>query len=728
MFLASVSTILGAILFLRFGYAVAHVGLWGTLGIILLGHLVTIPTVLAVSEIATNRRVAGGGAYYIVSRSFGPSIGGAIGIALYLSQAISVAFYLVAFAEAFEPAREWAAGAYGLDPDPRWVSLPATVLMVALILTKGADLGVRLLWIVSAILAASIGAFLLGSGPESIRPDGLNLTTRIQDSDSFGTVFATCFPAFTGMIAGLGLSGDLRNPGKSIPVGTISATLTGMVVYTLVAVKLAQSATPEALGADQFVMAQIALWGPAIHIGLAAAALSSALGSILVAPRTLQALARDNVLPTPKLNRILEAGRGPGNEPVVATYASSAIAVVFVALGSVDFIAQILSMFFMVTYGALCTVSFLEYFAGNPSYRPTFHSRWYLSLIGALMCGVMMIQMNVLYALIAVVLMVAIYYGLRRTRKGERDLTAIFQGTMFQLTRRLQIKLQQNRIQKEEGGWRPSVVAITRFGARRVGHFDLLRWISQRHGFGHFIQFFEGEYTFFTETEAQRHVEKLIQRTADSKAEVFVDALISPSFRTAVAQTLQMPGISGLPNNCVLLEFSKQESDETDETVRAARVATGARFNALILRSTQYRFGYRSSIDIWITDNGTDNARLMLLLAYIVVGHPDWKRATIRLFAYLEKGDSKREADKLSALMREGRLPISRQNLTSIRPEAGISLESQVSRHSSDTDLVIASLTEEELNSEMAEQALLNRFDGANDVLFVCASETVAIE
>ena len=75
----------------------------GTLMIIVLGHLVTIPTVLAVSEIATNRRVAGGGAYYIVSRSFGTSIGGAIGLALYLSQAISVAFYMVAFAEAFGP-------------------------------------------------------------------------------------------------------------------------------------------------------------------------------------------------------------------------------------------------------------------------------------------------------------------------------------------------------------------------------------------------------------------------------------------------------------------------------------------------------------------------------------------------------------------------------------------------------------------------------------------------
>ena len=94
VFLASICTILGAILFLRFGYAVAHVGLWGSLMIIMLGHFVTIPTVLAVSEIATNRRVAGGGAYYIVSRSFGASIGGTIGIALYISQAISVAFYL----------------------------------------------------------------------------------------------------------------------------------------------------------------------------------------------------------------------------------------------------------------------------------------------------------------------------------------------------------------------------------------------------------------------------------------------------------------------------------------------------------------------------------------------------------------------------------------------------------------------------------------------------------
>ncbi len=95
-------------------------------------------------------------------------------------------------------------------------------------------------------------------------------------------------------------------------------------------------------------------------------------------------LARDNVFPIPKLNRLMEKGVGKSQEPIYATCVSGVIAVVFVVIGDVDFIAQILSMFFMVTYGALCTVSFLEHFASNPSYRPTFHSRWYLSILAGI--------------------------------------------------------------------------------------------------------------------------------------------------------------------------------------------------------------------------------------------------------------------------------------------------------------------------------------------------------
>src|SRR6056297_2268412 len=107
VFFTAISTILGAILFLRFGYAVGTLGFWGVILIILLGHMVTVPTALAIAEIATNRRVEGGGEYFIISRSFGTTIGGAIGISLFLSQAISVAFYLIAFAEAFSPVASW---------------------------------------------------------------------------------------------------------------------------------------------------------------------------------------------------------------------------------------------------------------------------------------------------------------------------------------------------------------------------------------------------------------------------------------------------------------------------------------------------------------------------------------------------------------------------------------------------------------------------------------------
>ena len=148
--------------------------------IIVIGHMVTIPTVLAVSEIATNRRVAGGGAYFIISRSFGTTIGGSIGIALYLSQAISVAFYLVAFAEAFKPVFAWAAAAYDIAPTAQWISIPALAVLVALMLGKGAAQGVRVLWIVCGILAAVIMAFLFGSGPAEIRPDGLNAAMMLM--------------------------------------------------------------------------------------------------------------------------------------------------------------------------------------------------------------------------------------------------------------------------------------------------------------------------------------------------------------------------------------------------------------------------------------------------------------------------------------------------------------------------------------------------------------------
>lgn len=437
VFLAAISTILGAVLFLRFGYAVAHVGVLRVILIIFIGHCITIPTAMAIAEIATNLKVEGGGEYFIISRSFGHLIGGTIGISLYLSQALSVSFYMIAFSQAFTPLFEYVQQAFKIIPDVRMISIPATIFLLVLILKKGANMGVSVLWIIVSILGLSLVIFFLGR-PDTA-PAALDIFSHIPNPDKFSKVFAIIFPAFTGMTAGVGLSGDLKNPRRSIPLGTLSATVTGMIVYMFVVFKLGASVTPAELAGDQLIMQKIALWGPIVPIGLAAATFSSAIGSILIAPRTLQALANDKVLPFSGLNRFLAEGRGEANEPVKATLATSIIVFAFVAMGSVDFVAQIISMFFLITYGTLCLVSFLEHFSGNPSYRPTFKSKWFISLIGAVACFIMMFQMQPVYASLAIVLMVVLYIGLKKGRKEDTDISYLIKGVLFQMTRRLHI-------------------------------------------------------------------------------------------------------------------------------------------------------------------------------------------------------------------------------------------------------------------------------------------------
>jgi amino acid transporter len=139
VFLTSISSILGAILFLRMGYATGVLGFFGVLTIIILGHLITIPTALAISELATNTRVEGGGEYFIISRSFGLNIGTTIGLALYLSQAISIAFYIISFTEAFNPILAYLDNTYGFTFPKQIISIPTFLILAYLTLKKAQD-------------------------------------------------------------------------------------------------------------------------------------------------------------------------------------------------------------------------------------------------------------------------------------------------------------------------------------------------------------------------------------------------------------------------------------------------------------------------------------------------------------------------------------------------------------------------------------------------------------
>jgi len=723
VFLAAVSTILGAILFLRFGYAVGNVGVLGALAIIVIAHAITIPTGLAVAEIATNLKVEGGGEYYIISRSFGITVGGAIGISLFLSQAVSAGFYLIAFAEAFRPAFPWIEQTLGFTPDVRMISGPAAALLIVLMLTRGADIGVRALWVVVSILVVSLAMFFLGSPTsEDVK---LDLTARIAEPDSFFRVFAIVFPAFTGMTAGVGLSGDLRNPGRSIPLGTLAGTLTGMAVYVAVVFKMGSSATPEQLAGETFVMSDIALWGPIIPIGLGAACLSSAIGSILVAPRTLQALGGDRIFPALRLNRLVGAGRGEANEPFNATLLTGGIALVFVALGDVDVVAQLISMFFMVTYGALCAISFLEHFAGNPSYRPTFRSKWFLALSGAMACFVMMFRMQPVYAAVAVAAMVGVYFWVKRTRRGERDLSAMLQGVLFQLTRKLQVMIQKRHASAAVSSWRPSFIAISSETLTRLAPFDLLRWISHHYGFGTFIHFIRGPLTRALSREAEQTLERLIRQIQASKAFIYVDTIISPSFRTAVAQIVQIPGISGLDNNSILFEFREGDTDALPDILDGADFASVAGFNICVLRSSDRHFGYRRTVHIWLRPGDYRNANLMVLLGYILVGHPEWKGAEIELFAAFPEEEIADGIARLNRLIDQDRIPISRNKVRWVPVRQGQRFDDVVVERSVDADLVITGLSLSKMESDGG--AFLTGFDGIEDLLFVRATQDILL-
>ncbi len=726
VFLASISTILGAILFLRFGNAVGNVGLLGVLLVVLLGHLVTLPTALAISEIATNRRVEGGGEYYIISRSFGTTIGGAIGISLYLSQAISVAFYMIAFAEAFRPLAALFETVFPFEFDPRIISLPAMVGLAVLVLKRGAQLGVKALWVVVAVLVLSLVLFVMGGPPEGVEVGEVGLTDRVADPKPFILVFAIVFPAFTGMTAGVGLSGDLANPGKSIPRGVIGATVVGMAVYILLSIKFATSATPELLANDQFVMSRIAVWGPIIPIGLACATLSSAIGSILVAPRTLQAIAADGIAPVARANRFLAKGHGDANEPYNATLITSVIAVAMVAAGNVDVVARVISMFFMVTYGALCSISFLEHFAARPSYRPRFRSRWYLSLLGALMCLFLMFQMEPLFALLAILLMVGLYRILR-AGKGEDDLAAIFKGVMTQVSRYFQARLQESGLRQRSEEWRPSIIMVNGRTFERTAPHQLMAWLCYRYGIGTYIHYLQGILDPETFKESRRMQVRLLKVFRARGSAIYVDTMVSPSMRSALGQALQFPGVSGVENNCILSEFKLDDPPEVlDEVVEAHRMSSAARVSSLVLRHGEHFFGERENIHVWLTWHDYRNANLMILLSYILLGHRDWKRGSIRIFAAFPRGEVQERRERLNEMITTGRLPISRKNLQVIGTDERSDFADLVLQRSAAADLVILGFTGERLRSKGIE--LLQRHPSLHDVLFVCAEERVVIE
>lgn len=732
VFLTSVCTILGAIMFLRFGFAVGNLGLIYALFILVLGHLIVIPTGLAVSEIATNLKVGGGGEYFIISRSFGTRIGASIGVMLYASQVISVAFYIIALSlifksSYFEPYIDLFESLTPLTFDIRMISLPMALILFGIILKRGANIGIQALWVIFALLMGAVALFLFGAFQGEAA--GNSLTTQSPDPKPFVLVFAICFPAFTGMTAGVGLSGDLKDPKKSIPNGILLAILTGLIIYIFVMIGLWYSSDVNDLAdpGKELIMVGIAgdYGGYLILIGLGAATISSAIGSILIGPRTMQALGSDKIFPNKRVNKSLGKGYGKENEPINATLISSMIAIVFILISDLNAVAQIITMFFLITYGTVCLISFLEHFAGNPSYRPTFRTKWYFSLLGAILCFFMMFQIHWAYAIIALLIMGAIHYSLKYSHEESRSMAVIFQGVMFQVGRWMKLALQKSESKPDKFNWRPSVIAISSHAVERSAPKDLLRWISHHYGFGTLIHYIKGVLNKKSVKNSHKIQKELVEQINVSKANYSVSTVVSPSLITAVAQSVQFSGISGLDNNTIMFEFNQNRTEELPEIVDGCRLAQAVDFNICVLRSTEHNFGYKERIHIWITEQDLRNGNLMILLSFIVMEHPEWADSEITIYTAFPAGEEEIQVEKIKRLISRGRLPITLKNVKSFSYKNKRHFDKLINRKSKNADLVIVGFTPEQLEKDGAE--LFKQHKKLQETLFVMAGEDIFI-
>ncbi|MDR0429294.1 MAG: amino acid permease [Tannerellaceae bacterium] len=724
VYFTAISTILGAVLFLRFGFAVGTLGFWGTVFIILLGHLITIPTALAISEIATNTRVEGGGEYFIISRSFGLKIGSTIGITLYFSQAISVAFYIIAFTEAFEPFFNWFNNRFGMMLPRQAISVPTLLLLGLLILRKGADMGMKMLYAVNIILFLAMVLFFAGNpvqpGEDLTRMPGNNF--GFFNKENFFIMFAICFPAFTGMTAGVGLSGDLKNPGKSIPLGTMGGTITGLLLYLLVVWKLAVSASHDGLLEDQLIMSRIALFGAVmIPLGLAASTSSSALGSILVAPRTLQALANDGSFPFVRINNFLSKGKGKANEPYNATLVSFLIALFFVMMGNIDTVAGVISMFFLITYGTLCLISFLNHFGSSPSYRPRFRSKWYFSLGGFILSVWVMFMINPVYTVLAYAVLAIIYLIIEHYNKEEKGLVDIFEGALFQLNRRLRVFMQKHQSTIENKEWRPSAICISPNSFERDKVLELMKWISHQHGFGTYFHFIEGYYSKQTFNESREMLHLLIESQKEHGGALYIDTMISPSYTSAIAQVIQTPSISGMENNMVLFEFDKSHPEELERILDNINLARAGNFDCCIFAGSSYPIRNKNGIHVWIRETDEKNTNLMILLGYIIVAHPDWSKSQIKIFITSTRGRREIVKEDLQERIAEGRLPITLTNIEIVMLTEDQTLSDAVLTHSKSAGLTLIGFREEIIKHDAIN--FFTDFQGVGDILFVNASQ-----
>jgi solute carrier family 12 (sodium/potassium/chloride transporter), member 2 len=707
VFTPSILTILGVIMYLRFGWVVGNVGLALTLVIVLTCTAVTFVTALSMASIATDRQVRAGGAYYMISRSLGLETGGAVGIPLYFALALSMALYVLGFAEIV--------GDVFPRLDQRWVGM-VTAVAVAGLAIRSADLALRSQYFVMAVIGLSLLSFFFGGPVEAVAVEATETGVPAPPTlpVGFWVVFAVFFPAVTGIEAGVNMSGDLKNPARSIPMGTFAALAVGFVVYMTMPFFFDAWAEPEALVEDPFIMRRMAWWGPLILLGAMGATLSSAMGSILGAPRVLQAMARDEVLPRPL--RFLGRGSGGDDAPRIGTVVTLVIALMAIYFADLNMVAPILTMFFLTSYLTVNLAAGIEGFLQSPSFRPAFRINWVVPMVGAVGCLLIMFLIHAPATIVAAGVVIGVFTWLQR--RGLKGTWGDVRGGIWLALVRMGLLRVGERT--DARNWRPHPLVLAGEPARRWPLVDFANAITHNRGLVTVARVLPEEES---DSTVQAEVESRIQAFLKSRGiEAFARAVTAPDPFTGARRLVEAYGFGRLVPNTVILGAS-EKPERRDRYCQMIATFHKKGRNVVIVRDPEHTaFGRRKIIDVW-WGGLQANGGLMLVLAYLLRTNVDWVSARVRLkLAVKTEAAADRARDRMKAMLADLRIG---EIQLDIRVAGGRPFAEVLREASADADIVFLGLAAPDGNFRASYDRLQAMSEGLPSTVFVLAERSL---
>ncbi len=659
VFTPSILTILGVIMFMRAGFVLGQAGILHALVMLCIAKGITLLTSFSISAIATNTEVKGGGAYFLISRTLGPEFGGTIGLILFFAQALAVPFYILGFTEALITTLSPYIPSIGNYFN--YVTFGTTALLF-IVVFKSAEWAIKAQYAIMGILVLSIVTFLGGailSFDKSLFQANWN-AAYTTPTYNFWIIFAIYFPAVTGIMAGVNMSGNLKNPTRSIPLGTFAAVIVGFIIYGAQIILCGGAINRTALSADPYgsllSIAVFRLW-IFVSLGVFAATLSSALGSFLGAPRILQSLSQDNLLkPTKPFAKLSSNG-----EPRRALWLTLCITIVtlYYARGSaggsaLNLVATIVTMLFLWAYGITNVAAFVESFSRNPSFRPRFKLfHWVLALLGAIGCIGAAFLIDTLSAMGALLLISVVFIYVRKfvlqTSFGDAR-----RGFYYSRVRRNLFNLENAPMHAKN--WRPTIIVFSGNPESRLTLARYANWLGSGRGIVILVGLLIGKINVMIEQRKHMY-NSLRDFIKKNKVQAFPQVLITPDLDLGLNQVLQCTAVGPLRPNCVVFGWSSA-SERAPAFVQLMKTAAILEMNQIVIYDNGLpTLGRKQKpcLDVWW--RGNENGSLMAILAYLISLNTEWSNVKIRFLRVVRQDESREAAfEELKTLVESSRM------------------------------------------------------------------------